>query len=298
MKSVSKHDYPTYPRQFLAYRWFKPLLVALLFGVFFLLFTALVYLNTSLVFHTTVSSTSYDDLNFYTAAGAFFNCLMTAIHIPSFLFASLIVKDRPFSSYLSSMGGWRWKTFFRSFAAGFVIFGIPLIIRFLLNGRVTDVQFTTGGLVFLVLLMPLLCVGEELMFRGFIMQTIGSWFRLPLAGLIAEIVLFAAVHPYNLTGVIYIALSAAIYGIICIITRGIETSSALHILNNMIELIMGGFGFGVLGSQQTLSSTAVVTILKLLVLAFIIYADKKLHWFDELRRDDAEPFNAKYAPKN
>lgn len=55
MKSVSKRDYPTYPRQFLAYRWFKPLLVALLFGVFFLLFTALVYLNTSLVFHTTVS---------------------------------------------------------------------------------------------------------------------------------------------------------------------------------------------------------------------------------------------------
>ena len=31
MKPVPEHEYPTYPRRFLSYRWFKPILVALLF---------------------------------------------------------------------------------------------------------------------------------------------------------------------------------------------------------------------------------------------------------------------------
>ncbi len=129
------------------------------------------------------------------------------------------------------------------------------------------------------------------------MQTVSSWFRLPLIGLIVQAIAFAAVHPYNLTGVIYIAASALIYGLICIYSRGIEASSALHILNNVIELIMGGFGFGSLGAEQTLSSTLIIIGLKLVFLAFIILADKKLHWFDELRYDDVEPFNAKYVQK-
>ena len=60
---------------------------------------------------------------------------------------------------------------------------------------------------------------------------------------------------------------------------------------------MGGIGFGELTAEQTLSSTLIILILKLLFLAFILYADKKLHWFDQVQYDDIEPFNAKYARK-
>lgn len=142
---INEHDFTTYPRQFKAYRWDKPLLAGLQFIVFYFLFASLVYLITSLVFKTTVSSTGYDNLDFYSAAGAFFNCAIEAIYIPAFLLAALIVKDRPFSSYLSSMGGWRWKVFIKTLAAGFVIMGIPTIIRFLLLGRTADVRLTAGG---------------------------------------------------------------------------------------------------------------------------------------------------------
>lgn len=297
MNSIRERSFITYPRQFNAYRWYKPFLTGLLFLLFFLLSASLVYLITSLLFHTTVTATGYDDLNFYSAPGAFFNSAMEAIYIPSLLLAALIVKDRPFSSYFSSMGGWRWKTFWKTFSAGFVIFGIPTIIKFLLSGRTGDVRFSAGGFILMIVFMPLACTAEELMFRGFLMQTAGSWFRLPIIGMIAQTIAFAAVHPYNLTGVIYIAASAVIYGLICMYTRGIETSSALHILNNVIELTMGGLGFGILGTQQTLSSTLIIAVLKLLFLAFIIYADRKLHWFDEVQYDDIEPFNAKYDRK-
>ena len=179
MMTIRERDFTTYPRQFKAYRWFKPLLTGLLFVLFFFLSASFVHLITSLAFHTTVS----------------------------------------------------------------------------------------------------------------------SWFRLPVIGLIVQAIAFAAVHPYNLTGVVYIAVSAFIYGIICICSRGIETSSALHIQNNLIELIMGGLVFGKLAAEQTLSSTLIIIVLKFLFLAFIIYADKKLHWFDEVQYDDIEPFNAKDSQK-
>ena len=102
----------------------------------------------------------------------FVNCGMEAIYIPSMLLAALIVKDRPFSSYLSSMGGWRWKTFLKTCAAAFVIVGIPTAIHLLLSGNTGDVRFTSGGLILLVLLMPLLCIAEELFYRGYVMQTV------------------------------------------------------------------------------------------------------------------------------
>lgn len=297
MKTDSKRDFATYPRNFSTYRWFKPLITVLLFIVFYFIFLSIVYLITGLAFHTTVTSTGYDDLDFYSAAGAFFNCASEAIYIPALLLAALIVKERPISSYFSSMGGWRWKTFIKSLAAGSAVFGIPVILWFLLHGKAADVRFTAGGLFFILLLMPLQGAAEELIYRGFITQTVSSWFRLPAAGLIVQTIAFASVHPYNLTGIIYITLSAVIYGLICKYSRGIEASSALHILNNIIEICMAGFGFGTLSAEVSIASPLFNVTFKFLFLIFIIYADKKLHWFDEVRYDDIEPFNEKHVRK-
>ena len=236
-------------------------------------------------------------LLFYQGISTYRDSLMLTLYPCNSSPATLIVKDRPFSSYFSSMGGWRWKTFLKTLAAGFVIFGIPTIIKFLLNGKIADMRFAAGGLILLILLIPLQAVAEELLYRGFITQTVSSWFKLPVAGLIVQTIVFAAIHPYNTVGVISVATSAVIYGLICIYSRGIESSTALHIMNNLIQLIMGGLGFGILTAEQSVSSTLFNAILKLLFLAFIIYADKKLHWFDEVQRDDIEPFNEKHAPK-
>ena len=167
---------------------------------------------------------------------------------------------------------------------------------FLLHGRVENVRFTLGGFFFLILLIPLQGVSEELMYRSFIMQTVSSWFKLPIAGLIVQTVIFASSHPYNPIGIIYIALSGVIYGLICTYSRGIEASSALHILNNFIEISMAGFGYGSLTAEQTVSSPLFNVTFKFLFLVFMIYAGKKLHWFDKVQFDDVEPFNAKHAP--
>ena len=56
---------------------------------------------------------------------------------------------------------------------------------------------------------------------------------------------------------------------------------------------MAGFGYGLITSEQTIPDTAFRLILKILFLLFIFYADRKLHWFDEVKRDDVARFNAK-----
>ena len=294
MRTFAEHEYTTYPRRFNAYRWYKPLLVGLLMLLFdAILSLGLIDLLTKALFGTMVSSTGYDDMDFFSAAGAFNNGAAAAAVIPCLILAALIVKDRPVSSYFSSMGGWRWNVFLKTLAAAVVFLGIPTIILHLVQGRTCDIRFTVGGFIILTLLAPLQGVAEELTYRSYIVQTVSSWFRLPVIGIIVQVLIFTAVHPYNFIGRVEIAVSAVIYALIVVHTKGLESSSALHIANNMSEIYIVGLGFGSITAEQTVPDAAFNLFFKILFFLFILYAAKKLHWFDEVRRDDVEKFNAK-----
>ncbi|MBO7698521.1 MAG: CPBP family intramembrane metalloprotease [Erysipelotrichaceae bacterium] len=298
MKTFTERDYITYPRNFKAYRWYKPLLVGFFFIIFLFIFNMSVEYITRTLFGTIIHESGYDEMDFFTAAGAFRNSALNACYIPSIILAALIVKDRPVSSYFSSMGGWRWKVFFKTLAIGLLIVAIPNMIYHALPGHTGEIRFTIGGFIMLTLFLPLQSMAEELLYRGYIMQTTGSWFKIAFIGLIAQILPFMTAHSYNITGLISVALSALIYGLICVYTRGIESSSALHILNNLSGVYMAGFGFGSLTSEQSVSGVLFNETLKLLFLLFILYADRKLHWFDELRYDDITSFNEKTKKKD
>ena len=72
------------------------------------------------------------------------------------------------------MGGWRWKTFFKTLAAGFAVFGIPNIIRLAIMGNSGGIKFTLGGFLMFSLLLPLQGIAEEMLYRSYTMQTAGS----------------------------------------------------------------------------------------------------------------------------
>ena len=292
MKTFTERDFITYPRQFKAYKWYKPILAGLLFIVFLFFTNMLVEYITRTVFHTAITDSGYDSMDLFTAAGAFRNCALNACYIPSLILSALVVKDRPVSSYFSSMGGWRWKIFFKALAAGFVIAGIPLMIYNYLSGWTGEIRFTAGGAIMLAVFLPLMCIAEEMLYRSYIMQTAGSWLKISVIGLVAQILAFTIAHPYNTIGRIDIAFSALMYGLVCVFSRGIEASSALHLVNNGIGMLMVGIGFGYITSEVTVFSAVFNIVLKLLLLLFIIYADRKLHWFDEVKKDDITKFNS------
>ena len=287
MRMLKENDYATYPRTFDAYKWYKPLIVGAVFVVIWLIASAVIDLITKLIFSTKVTSTGYDDMDFFTAAGAFDNAALAAVVVPCLILAALIVKDRPVSSYFSSMGGWRWGVFLKTLAAAFVILGIPTIVWLLIHGRTGEMAFTVGGFILLTLLAPLQGVGEELLDRGFILQTVSSWFKLPVVGVIVQTIVFAVGHPYNAVGMTEIVISGILYALICLCTKGIESGSALHIVNNMTLIYMAGFGFGSISSEQTVPDVVINVLFKILFFVFIIYADRKLHWFD--KNNPAQP---------
>ncbi len=293
MKTFTERDYITYPRRFKAYKWYKPLLVGLLFALLSVLLMFCIDRITKTVFTGFVAGQGYDDMDFFSVSGAFYNGAMAAVFVPSLILAAMMTKDRPVSSYFSSMGGWRWKTFFKMLAVGFVLFGIPNIVRLLLKGS-DGIRFTLGGFLILSFFVPLQGLGEEMMYRGLIMQTAGSWFKVSLVGLIVQILCFTVTHDYNIIGLIGIAASALIYGLACVFSKGIEAPSALHIMNNATEIYMAGFGFGSITADQTVFETIFALLFKILFLVFVIYAAKKLHWFDEVKYDDVAEFDKKY----
>ena len=280
MRSNTEHEYTTYPRRFDGYKWYKPLAVGALFALFVGIACIIIDLVTKLVFGTLVRSDGYDSMDFYSAAGAFSNSAQAAVVIPCLLLAAVIVKDRPFSSYFSSMGGWRWKVFARTFLAGLILVGIPIAISCFLQGGGNGIRFTVGGFIILTLLAPFQGVAEELLFRGYIMQTVSSWFKLPVLGLIVQLIIFTVIHPYNIIGVVNIAIAALMYALVCIYSRGLEAGSAMHIINNMTTIYLAGFGIGSITSEMTVRDVIFECGTKILFFIFILYADKKLHWFD------------------
>ena len=300
--NASIPDYLSYPKRFLPYKWYKPLLVLLL-GVLVWSLTggALIFLNPSIIEALRTGATGgggYDNLDGYTPLGALTSFGCVALFLPALMIANRIVNARPFSSYSSSRGGFNWAAFFKSLGAAVVIFVIPVsIFTVLTEPNTGNIKFTIVGFIACTVLCPLQCAGEEYFCRGFLMQTFGSWFKFPVIAILLQGICFAAMHPYNLIGVASVFTIGIIIGICAYVTKGLEASCALHIVNNMTSFYLAGFGIGGIRTEVSLLDFIIPTCFGLLFLGFIILAKNKLFWYNVVKKEDVALFNAKIEAK-
>ena len=297
------YDYAKFPRNFTSYRWFKPLLVALLAFVFYLVMVfalvAVVCIWTGDPNYPSTIAEGYDGMDVYTGPGALFELGTIALVLPALALAGLVVRDRPFSSYSTSRGGWNWKTFGWCLLVAFVIMAIDLVIECMLfptdeGDRI--VRFTAVGTVLCIVLVPLQCIAEEYVFRGFILQTVGAWTRLPAVAIVVSAVAFAAGHPYNLYGVIAVLLNGIIWGFISWKSKGLEASCALHIVNNLLAFFTAGIGLSVTTSEVSVESLIVAVVIDVVYAVAVLVLGKKFGWF-EPTGDGVAKFNAKRQAK-
>ncbi len=61
----------------------------------------------------------------------------------------------------------------------------------------------------------------------------------------------------------------------------------------MTEIYLAGIGFGLITAEVSIPDTILNLVLKVLFFGFILFADKKLHWLDQGKKDDVAIFNAK-----
>jgi len=144
----------------------------------------------------------------------------------------------------------RWSYLGVFLGFGFLIFGLYNVGNLVLAGSLTtqnSVHPLNSGMfwlyiVLILLIVPFQCYAEELLFRGYLMQTVGRWLKNPAWAIIIPAPIFMVLHGYGLWGLLSVLTMALIAGFLCWYTGGLEAGIGLHIANNISGIILGLLG--------------------------------------------------------
>ena len=223
--------------------------------------------------------------------GEIYSHLGVAILLPSLYLATKIVKDRPFSSYSSSRGGQNNQLYLKAFIIPFILFLVVGIIEHAILGNVGNYHFTILFFIILLIIVPLQCIAEEYVFRGLLMQTLGSWFNIPLLAVILQAIIFGFTHGYNGIGNIGIIISGLVMGFLAWKANGLEVSSAFHTANNLSFSLLVMFGIQSTTSTIQMADLIISTTSTVIFGILLYYIGKRSNWFGEIpetpREDDS-----------
>jgi uncharacterized protein len=98
-----------------------------------------------------------------------------------------------------------------------------------------------GFLVVILLTSPISAVAEEVFFRGYLLQALGSLVAKPWFGVIASAFVFALLHgTQNLPLFIHRLAFGLLAGLLVWRTGGLEASIAAHVINNVFAYLIAG----------------------------------------------------------
>ena len=238
-------------------RWFTPVLEGLLIaGIYFVL---LLIVSFALLAFAVMLRVPYDYLtdlqriyaNVFKTPLVFVALLITIIPvIPAIFIARLITNFKPLGLIHSIAGRMRWSYLGVFLGFGFLIFGLYYVGFATLDGSLTtqnSVHPLNSGMfwlyiVLILLIVPFQCYAEELLFRGYLMQTVGRWLKNPVWAIIIPAPIFMVLHGYGLWGLLSVLTMALIAGFLCWYTGGLEAGIGLHIANNISGIILGLLG--------------------------------------------------------
>lgn len=277
-------DFITLPRAFEKYRWYKPILIFIIGFILMIIFQLLIEeIFSGFYGHDFVDNLmngGYEVLN--NTVAELFSDLEIIIMIPALYLASKIVRERPFSSYISTSGRWNFKLYLKALAIPLVLFIVFNAIDTAITGPEGTFQFSLLYLIVLIIFLPLQCIAEELVYRGFLMQAFGSWFKIPVVAIILQSVIFTISHGYNTFGLVEIFVSGIVFGFFTWKTNGIEVSSALHTANNLSLSLFVMLGIITPTSSPQLWESVVAIVFVVLLGVLMYFIGNKTDWFGEI----------------
>lgn len=251
--------YQRLARETPAYAWWKLPVAGVVIVLTYLLFSAILVLAAAIYFVAVDGENATLD-GWLEAAGDLdlerldffvFDMLGLAVLIPAVLLGVLATGPRPIG-YLSSVAGrlrWGWlgRTTVISFALYAVTFAVLLAITELVEPAETGVPGELDdqvvlAIVLVLLIVPFQAAAEEYVFRGYVMQLVGSWTRFAFVPVIVSTALFVAGHTYELWGLLDVAIFGLMAAVLTIRTGGLEAAIAAHTANNVLLLIMDALG--------------------------------------------------------
>ena len=159
------------------------------------------------------------------------------------------VVHRVHPRWLLSVGpGLRWRYLL-------VCMGVALVT---LNGALVVSELGTdrlsfgaqpgfwGFLVVILLTSPLQAAAEEIFFRGYLMQALGSLVAQPWFGVVVSSVVFALLHgTQNLPLFVDRLAFGLLAGVLVWRTGGLEAGIAAHVVNNVCAYLLAGMTTGI-----------------------------------------------------
>lgn len=235
------------------YRWWRPLL-ALAAGIAtFVVIAVALSIVWFLLDPSMLDATGSQDVDPAEPVTMLIGNLILAGLIPATMVATRVGHWRPVGRLFSVAGRIRWRWLLRATLITTVVWGAYLAIMWVVGGAETTArpEHWPWLLLITVLTTPLQAAGEEVAFRGGLMQGVGAWIRRPVVALgvttLLSAVLFALAHtsldPWVLLDLGGMAIAC------CYLTwrtGGLEAAIVLHVVNNMVITI----GLTLLGGLQ------------------------------------------------
>ncbi|MBG6182924.1 membrane protease YdiL (CAAX protease family) [Arthrobacter sp. CAN_A214] len=280
-------DYHRLYRSWSGYRWWKPLLTGLLGLTFYILLIVVLFLAA-----VVVALQSDEGLAFYgdrlatvdlTDPLVFaFSMVLLILMIPALASAALITGPRPIGLLSSVQGRIRWGWLGRCLGAAIAVYALSFAISFLLPPVLPGGSGGSGGSGFSVgdstallagmtlLLVPFQAAAEEYVFRGYLVQTIGSWLRHPAFAILIPVPFFVLGHGYDPLGQTDVAFFAIFAGWITWRTGGLEAAIAAHAVNNCLIFLFGAYGLVDVNAQEGSVAALVLSIATMATFAAVV----------------------------
>ena len=224
--------------------------------------------------------------SFNTPAGLTVGLSMISLLLPAGLLAVRLVGRRDVGTLLSVTGRLRWRLLTRAAAITGVVLGVFTGVMLLVEpptGTVPGATGSSGGpgrlalmLVIVLLFVPWQAAAEEVVFRGLLAQTVGSWLRHPAWAILLPLPLFVLGHDYDLAGMLDVAVFAAVAGYLTWRTGGLEAAIGMHVVNNVGAFILALLTGADLDATEVAPLAALVSIAYTLVTTALILATTRL----------------------
>lgn len=272
MRETEPLEYHRLLRGIKNYRWWKPLVMILIAGAYYLTLSFIVGIIAVVVLTTTNPEVIENpDIAFETLASLdtqnpisiAIGLISIIVMIPALWLAQLSIGIRPWGRGWSVALRIRWGLLFRSVGWALLalivmnLVGIGLGMLFS-NGSDEaismpenfDLNAAIISFVLVLLLVPFQAAAEEYVFRGGLMQVLGAWIKSPIIAILLTSVLFAVAHIYDIWGMLSVGVMGVVAAYLTWRTGGLEAAIAVHTLNNYIA-----FGFMASGITGETSQT-------------------------------------------
>lgn len=259
------NDFTTFPKTLDAYEGYKPVLIFIICAVIALALSLIITVIMGMKHTNPVDSFVYT--------------MLTVIAlIPGLYIGTRLMYKIPFSTQIAPIKKWNWGLYFKSLIIPLPIYAIFMGVEILTSGKSIVNNFTIITFL-LCLTLPLLHgFAEEYLCRIFLMQSFGSWIKIPILAIIIQAAVFAAMHNYNMVAATSVFCTGLTYGLLTWYGQGIEAPSAMHAVNNMFVSIALGLGLQGSAAGDSISELLVNIVLMVIPIVILIVLDKKYDW--------------------